>query len=173
VSAQADPKEYATAIYELAFEPWTRQLGSVDSTLKKDPLLRSAMHDPRTSAQDKLQSLGQAVPDGLDPDVRKFLGTLLETGQIGQLSAILAEFEELVRRRPERVTAQVVSAVPLTAQEKDGLRTRLEPRFGPDLEFQFEVDPSLIGGIYLRIGDRVIDGTVAGKLSALRDYLET
>jgi F-type H+-transporting ATPase subunit delta len=173
VSAQADPKEYAAAIYELAFEPWTRQLGNVDTALKKDPILRSAIQDPKTSARDKLQRLGQSVPGGLDPDVRKFLGTLLETGQVDQLSAILVEFEDLVRRRPERIIAQVVSAVPLAAQEKDTLRARLEHRFGPDLEFQFEVDPSLIGGVYLRIGDQVIDGTVAGKLSALRDHLET
>ena len=173
MSAQADPKEYATAIYELAFEPWTRQLGNVDSALKKDRALRSAVQDPSTSAQDKLQRLAEAVPGSLDPDVRRFLGTLLETGQIGQLSAILAAFKDLVRRRPERIIAQVVSAVPLAAGEKDSLQTKLERRFGPDLEFQFEVDPTLIGGIYLRVGDQVIDGTVAGKLSALRDHLET
>jgi len=173
VSLQADPKEYAAAIYDLAFEPWTRQLGNVDTALKRDPALRSAMQEPKTSAQDNLQRLAQAVPGGLDPDVRRFLGTLLEAGQIGQLSAILAEFEDLVRRRPERIIAQVISAVPLAEQEKDTLRTRLERRFGPDLEFQFEVDPALIGGIYLRVGDQVIDGTVAGKLSAMRDYLET
>jgi F-type H+-transporting ATPase subunit delta len=173
VSVQASPKEYAAAIYELAFEPWTRQLDNVDSALKRDPAVRSAMQDPKTSVQEKLQRLGQAVPGSLDQDVRRFLGTLLETGQIGQLSAILAEFEKLVHRRPERIVAQVVSAVPLAAEEKDALRARLERRFGPDLEFQFEVDPSLIGGVFLRIGDQVIDGTVAGKLAALRDYLET
>lgn len=172
MSAQADPKEYAAAIYELAFEPWMRQLADVDTALKRDAALRSAMQEPRTSAQDKLQRLAQSVPGGLDADVRRFLGTLLETGQVGQLSAILAEFEDLVRRRPERVVARVASAVPLSAQEKDSLRLKLERRFGPDLDFQFEVDPSLIGGVYLRIGDRVIDGTVAGKLSALRDHLE-
>ncbi|MGD2040487.1 MAG: F0F1 ATP synthase subunit delta [Anaerolineae bacterium] len=44
-------------------------------------------------------------------------------------------------------------------------------RFGTDLEFQYEVDKSLIGGIHLRVGDRVIDGSVAGKLAALRDEL--
>jgi F-type H+-transporting ATPase subunit delta len=173
VSVQAQPKEYATAIYELAFEPWTRQIGDVDTALKKDPVLRSAMQDPKVPAQAKLQQLGQMVPGGLDPNVGKFLGTLLETGQLGQLGAILAEFENLVRRRPERITARVVSAVSLAEEEKEALRTKLTRRFGSDLEFQFEVDRSLIGGVYLRVGDQVIDGTVAGKLSALRDYLET
>lgn len=173
MSVQANPREYAAAIYELAFEPWTRQLAEVDTALKKDPALRAAMQDLTTPAKDKLQRLGESVPGGLDLNVRRFLGTLLETGQVGQLSAILAAFEDLVRRRPEHVVARVASAVPLSAQEKDSLRVKLQRRFGPDLDFQFEVDPSLIGGIYLRVGDRVIDGTVAGKLSALRDHLET
>ncbi|MCL7451554.1 MAG: ATP synthase F1 subunit delta [Anaerolineae bacterium] len=173
MSVQAQPKEYAVAIYELAFEHWTRQLGRVDTVLKKDPALRTAMQDLRVSARDRLQRLAQAVPGGLDSDVRKFLGTLLEAGQLGQLGAILAEFENLVRRRPERRAARVVSAVPLAEEEKEALRAKLERRFGPDLDFQFEVDRSLIGGIYLRVGDQVIDGSVAGKLSAMRDYLET
>jgi F-type H+-transporting ATPase subunit delta len=173
VSVQAQPKEYADAIYELAFEHWTRQLARVDTALKKDPALRTAMQDLRISARDRLQRLAQAVPEGLDPDVRKFLGTLLEAGQLGQLGAILAEFENLVRRKPERRAARVVSAVPLAEEEKEALRAKLERRFGPDLDFQFEVDHSLIGGIYLRVGDQVIDGSVAGKLSAMRDYLET
>ena len=51
------------------------------------------------------------------------------------------------------------------------MRAKLAERFGADLEFQFEVDASLIGGVYLRVGDQVIDGSVAGKLAALRDRL--
>jgi F-type H+-transporting ATPase subunit delta len=65
----------------------------------------------------------------------------------------------------------VKSAVPLTEAERQDLHTRLTDRFGPDLELQFDVDPSLIGGIYVRVGDQVIDGSIAGKLSALREQL--
>ena len=104
-------------------------------------------------------------------EVRKFLGTLLEAGQLDQLDTILAEFDRLVRRRPERTLARVTSAVPLTEDEKEAMRARLTDRFGAELEFQFEVDASLIGGVYLRVGDQVIDGTVAGKLAAMRDRL--
>ena len=71
----------------------------------------------------------------------------------------------------ERTRARVVSAVPLTGAEKETLQTKLAERFGPDLEFEFAVDPSLIGGIHLRVGDQVIDGTVAGKLAAMREHL--
>jgi F-type H+-transporting ATPase subunit delta len=65
----------------------------------------------------------------------------------------------------------VTSAVPLTEAERAALRAKLVDRFGTELEFQFEVDPELIGGVRLRVGDQVIDGSVAGRLAALRDRL--
>ena len=171
MSVQAQPKDYAAAIYDLAFETWTQQLGNIQKSLRMDPSLRAAIEDPAKSTQDKLASLTQAVPGGLNADVRRFLGTLLEADQFAQLDAILAEFDRMVRRHPERKLAQVVTAVPLTDAERDLLRAKLADRFGPDLEFQFEVDASLIGGVYLRVGDKVIDGSVAGKLATLRERL--
>jgi F-type H+-transporting ATPase subunit delta len=171
VSVQARPKEYAAALYDLAFEAWARQLSSVDGALARDPALRAMVADPAHSTQEKLQHLAQAAGVAFHPDVRSFVGTLVEGGQLDQLGAILAEFERLVRRRAERTLARVVSAVPLTEAEKATLLARLAKRFGPDLEFEFAVDPSLIGGVYLRVGDQVIDGSVAGKLAAMREHL--
>jgi F-type H+-transporting ATPase subunit delta len=173
VSAQARPQDYAAAIYDLAFESWTRQLTHVQQALNRDAALRTALGDPNKSSQDKLLLLSQAVPEGLSAEVRKFLGTLLEGGQLGQLDAIMAEFDRLVRRRPEHKTALITSAVALTEAEKESLRVRLADRYGPDLEIQYRVDASLIGGVRLRVGDQVIDGTVAGKLAALREHLST
>lgn len=171
MSLQARPQDYAAAIYDLAFEAWDSQLGKVQKALSGDAALRATMDDPNTPTQDKLSRLSQALPDGLTTDVRRFLGTLLEAGQIGQLDAIRLELDQLVRRRPEQRMARVTSAVALTEAEKEAMRARLVDRFGDDLEFEFVVDASLIGGVYLRVGDQVIDGSVAGKLAALRDHL--
>jgi len=171
VSVQARPQDYAAAIYDLAVEAWSRPLRAIRQALQDDRTLRAAVEDPGQTTEAKLHLLEKAVPGGLKPEIRKFLGTLLEAGQMDQLDAILAEFERLVRRRPERRVAHVTSAVPLTEEEKAALQANLIKRFGPDLEFEFQVDKSILGGIYLRVGDQVIDGTVAGKLAALRDQL--
>jgi F-type H+-transporting ATPase subunit delta len=171
VSVQAQPKDYAKAIYDLALEAWAQQLGNVQQVLESNTALRTDLEDASVDVRDRLNRLQQATPGGLSGGVRKFLGTLLEAGQLDQLDAILVEFEQLARRKPERQVAQVKSAVPLTEAEKQDLHARLTDRFGPDLELQLDVDPSLIGGIYVRVGDQVIDGSIAGKLSALREQL--
>lgn len=168
---QAQPKDYAAAIYDLAFEAWTMQLGGVQQAIQQDQSLHAALQDPERSTSAKLALLGDAVPDGIMAPVRKFLGTLLEAGQLDDLDAILSEFAKMVERRPERHIAHVTSAVPLTSEETLALQAKLRDRFGLELEFQFEVDPSLVGGVLLRVGDQVIDGTVAGKLTALRNTL--
>ena len=171
MSAKAQPRDYAAAIYDLALEAWTRQLGGIQEALRKDTALRTVLDDAGRSTKDKLEQLVRSVPGGLDDPVRKFVGTLLEAGQLDQLDAILVEFERMARRRPEHKLAQVTTAVPLTAAEEEALRARLVDRFGSDLEFDFKVDAALIGGVHLRVGDQVIDGTVAGKLASLRDRL--
>jgi F-type H+-transporting ATPase subunit delta len=173
VSAQArfTAQDYAQAVYDLALEAWTRQLGEVQRILKEDPALRVALADTRTAVSERLNMLDGALADGLSQKVRKFLGTLLEAGQLDRLGDILVELERLVYRRPERRLARVTSAVPLTEAEQEALRARLIDRFGTELDFQFEVDASLIGGVRLRVGDQIIDGSVAGRLNALRDRL--
>lgn len=171
MSAQAQPQHYARAIYEIALETWARQLASVQNAMRGDAALQRAVLDPGTGVGQRLRLLEGAVRAALDPDVRKFLGTLLEAGDIDQLDAIVAELGQLARRGPAVRTARVVSAVPLTPAEQSALRDKVTRRFGPDLEFQFEVDPAVMGGILLRVGDQVIDGTVAAQLAALRDRL--
>ncbi len=69
------------------------------------------------------------------------------------------------------LTARVSSAVPLTKGEQAALREKLEARFSQDLHLRFEVEPSLLGGVVVRVGDKVIDGSVKGRLEALKQTL--
>jgi F-type H+-transporting ATPase subunit delta len=171
VSAQARPQDYARAVYDLALEAWARQLRDVQKAVAGSPALRATATDASVPVADRLQLLSATTPGGLNEGVRKVLGTLLEAGQLDQLGPILAELEQLVRPRAERRLARVTSAVPLTSEERAALQARVASKYGAALEFQFDVDASLIGGVLLRVGDQVIDGSVAGKLAAMRDRL--
>ncbi|MBU0492607.1 MAG: ATP synthase F1 subunit delta [Chloroflexi bacterium] len=68
-------------------------------------------------------------------------------------------------------TARATSAVPLTAEEQARLKTSLKQRFGRDLALALSVDPGILGGIVVQVGDVVIDGSLAGKLDALQEQL--
>jgi len=172
VSAHARPQDYARAILDLAMEEWLRQLHDVQKALAASASLTTAVRDGTVPISERLQRIeAAAVPDGLSEGVRKTLGTLLESGQIDLLGRILAELEQLAKPRAEKRIARVTSAVALTGAEQTAFRNRLTAMFGMDLDLQFGVDRALIGGVVLRVGDQVIDGSVAGKLAAMRDSL--
>jgi F-type H+-transporting ATPase subunit delta len=171
VSAQAAPHDYAQAIYDLALEGWARELGEVQHALRSVPGLQTRVTEAATPVKERLGLLDSAVRGGLSEGMRRFLGTLLGAGQLDQIDEILVEFRRLMARGTQRRIARVTSAVPLTREEQESLKGKLASKFGADLEFQYEVDPALIGGIRLQVGGRVIDGSVAGKLAAMRDRL--
>jgi ATP synthase F1 delta subunit len=79
--------------------------------------------------------------------------------------------EAIVRRIPRDRVVEIWSAIPLTEEEKKALRARWTGRFGDDLYFHFRVDSSLLGGVKVRVGAQIMDGSVAGKLEALREQL--
>jgi len=69
------------------------------------------------------------------------------------------------------ITARATSAVPLTAGEQARLKASLHQRFGRDLALALTVDPRILGGLVVQVGDVVVDGSLAGKLDALQDQL--
>ncbi len=164
-------EEYAKAIYELALETWTQQLARVQAALDRSPGLRQVLSDPQAKPADQREWLDRGLEEPLGPQVANFVLLLAQDGQIGQLEGILADLERLVRHGPKVQIAEITSAMPLTPAEEEKLREVLTRRFGSDLEFRFGTDPSLLGGVHVRVGDQVIDGSVAGKLEALRDRL--
>jgi len=84
------------------------------------------------------------------------------------------EFERLARQQAQAAgtVARVRSAVPLSKEERTILKERLRERFGQEFLLHLEVDPSLIGGLVLQVKGQIIDGSVAGKLSALEEHLQ-
>jgi len=69
------------------------------------------------------------------------------------------------------VMVRVSTAVPLNKEEQAALRERLQARFSEELDLRFEVEPSILGGVIARVGDKIIDGSVKGKLEALKQTL--
>ena len=160
---------YAQALLELASEPWLKGLRLANRRLREQGLT-ARLEDPNMSAQDKTQLLVTSLGD-LAPQVSVFVRSLVNEGELNKLDTIVSEFETLIVRRSQYVLAHVKSAVALNPDEKKTLEENLGKRFGANLEAEYDVDPSLLGGVVVRVGDEVIDGSLAGKLSVLRGRL--
>ena len=96
---------------------------------------------------------------------------LLREGHLGLLGDVVADLTRLSTRGPEAQVARITSAVALTSDEREALRQRIHARFGLDVDLDFRVDSSVLGGVIVQVGDKIIDGSVAGKLNALHERL--
>jgi F-type H+-transporting ATPase subunit delta len=100
-----------------------------------------------------------------------FLYALLKDHHIGLLPEIIADLARFAEGGPETLVARVTSAAPLTAEEQAAFRQRIAATYGQGVEVEFRVDASLLGGAIVQVGDKIIDGSIAGKLNALHSRL--
>ncbi len=163
---------YSRAAYEAALEGWAKGLKAANQALVEADLVALLDEADRPFA-DKEKLMKEVLPPDISDEVRNFIFLLASKNDVDLLPNIIAEFERLIRRGSERRVAVVTTAVPLTEDEKEAMRSNLTARFGAGLDFDFQVDPDIIGGVIVRVGDRVIDGSVAGKLTSLQESLAT
>lgn len=165
------PKSYAKAIYGAAFERWLGALRQVRDGLEADPHLIYELTDPNKGVDDKRVLARSLLPEESMQELENIVLLLSHDGRLDMLGEIITEFEQLVTLREQRVPATVVTAVPLTEEEKEAMVEKLAGLYGSRLDFEFVVDPEILGGVIVRVAGKVIDDSVAGKLAALRERL--
>lgn len=165
------PLHYAQTLYEMALEEWASWLKSVQQALAENRALADFLASDEASPAEKYQRLQTVVPQGASEKFRRFLGFLLDKGHLPMLADVSATFERLMARGRVREVAHVTSAVELSEEERERIAALIRRRFGADVDCEFHVDPSLLGGLHIRVGDTVIDGTLASQLERLREQL--
>jgi F-type H+-transporting ATPase subunit delta len=166
------PATYTRGLLAAVLEPWLDGLNKVLTTLREDGRLRARLEDPMLATAERLALLEHLIPASAPAELRNFLGVLLTNNDLDLLDDIYRSLGRVVAEEaigPQ--VAHITSAVPLTPDEQDRLRARLVARFGPNLEFQFRVDPEILGGVVIRVGDKLIDDSVRGRIEALRQSL--
>ena len=165
------PEAYARGILAAVLEPWLNGLEKVNVAVQTNKKLRAQLYDPNLDVATKLALIDGLLPAGAPQELRNFFGVLLDNNDIGLLDDVEEALARIYRGEgagPQR--AIVTTAVPLSEEEKDRIRARLSEQFGL-LEFTFQVDPEILGGIIVRVGDTLIDDSVRGRLEALRQNL--
>ena len=110
------------------------------------------------------------VPGESVEEVENVVLLLARDGHLGMLEEVIAEFEDMVTLE-QLLPVTVTTAIPLTEDEQSAMMEKLKAVYGNRLKFGFTVDPDILGGVVVRVGGKVIDDSVAARLSALREKL--
>jgi F-type H+-transporting ATPase subunit delta len=162
-------RRYAEAL--LALSTNERAVGEIRASLDKlapafDRVTVAGLRDPSVPMKQRIDALTSALRD--EPDVvRSLVILLLEADRITLVPQVALAFGDLVDRREGISKARITTAIPLKDAEQRDFVNRLERESGRKLRATFAVDPTLIGGAKVQIGDHLIDSSVHAKLIAL------
>ena len=165
------PEAYARGILAALLEPWIAGLEQISTTYATDDRFRGELDDPAIEAKAKLALLDGVLPSKMPHEVHNFLGVLLANGDFGLVDDVLAVLTRLFAAEGGPQRALVTSAIPLGSAEQERMRTHIIEQFGSNLSFEFHVDPGILGGVVVQVGDKLIDDSVRGRLEALRNTL--
>ncbi len=164
---------YALALFELARDAKTidtveASLAAVRDALAQSEDFRALTSSPMVS-RGAAASAVTAVADsiGVDPTTRNFLGVLAENHRLAALPKIIRAFRDLAAQHRGEVSAEVESAYPLTDEQVIELKHQLRQRVGREVSVDLSVDPSLLGGLVVRVGSQMIDSSIKTRLNTL------
>ncbi len=167
------PRRYADALLDIATEEravpaYRRSLERLAAAFGPDVV--HVLRDPRVPFERRRAALEAAAKD--EPaGVRAVLALLLERDRIAIVPAVAGAYDELVDRREGIVKAKITTPVPVDPRERAALLRRLEEASGKKIRATFAVDPALIGGAKVQVGDRLIDGSLQTQLDAMARQL--
>lgn len=175
--ASSAAKRYAQALFGLGKERGTLDTWQGDLTLLTDIVqndrVATYLANPSVTTDSKLATLDSALGTNVQPETRNLAKMLIERNRMTLLPEIREIFDDEVRAERGVVVANVTTAERLSDDERDLIREKLEALTGKQVELAMQIDPEIIGGIIVRIGDQVIDGSVRNKLEKMRSRLVT
>jgi F-type H+-transporting ATPase subunit delta len=164
---------YATALFELArdakaIDAVEAGLARVRGALEQSPEFARLTKSPIVSRKDAAKAVATAA-EAIDVDdlTAKFLGVLADNRRLAQLPAIIRAFRTLAASHRGETSADVTSAHPLSEDQVDALKQQLRTRIGSDVAIDLSVDPSLLGGLVVKIGSQMIDSSIKTRLNSL------
>lgn len=169
-------RPYAEAVFKLADEggklaDWSAALAMLAQVAENDRV-RAAMSDPNLAAAQVAGLFLSILTGKLSGDAENFVRVMAENRRLGLLAEVRAQFEALKNAREGVVEAEVQSAFELSDAQLQALVAALEKRTGRKVKAQVQLDKSLIGGVRVVMGDKVIDGSVRAQLGALESVLK-
>lgn len=170
-------KVYGEALFEAATDHGNAMQLMNETTqllkiLDENPDFDKLMKHPGIPKQEKLSMIEKIFRGRISDDLTEFLKIVVTKERYGSLRAIFAYYTELVRESEKMGTAYVSTAVELTTEQRQAVRDKLlQTTSYQSFDVYYHVDPSLIGGMVIRVGDRVVDSSIRTKLEDMKKQL--
>ncbi|TDA69747.1 MAG: ATP synthase F1 subunit delta [Clostridia bacterium] len=166
-------KRYARALFELAQEKGESaqvavELDQIANLAATVPEMAAFLNSKRIGREEKKESITQLFRGKVSPLTLNFLYLLVDKGREVDLPAVERYFQKLWRESQGIVEGELTAAVPMAEEEKARLETELSRGLGRQVRLVARVDTALLGGLVVKIGDRVIDGSLRTRLERLR-----
>jgi F-type H+-transporting ATPase subunit delta len=166
---------YARALFEVGREHDTldvlrEQLGEFADALDETRDLSVFFFSPYFSTKEKRDGLERLL-DGVDESFLNFLGVLIENHRMPVIFRIRQEYERLWQEENRLLPVEITSAVALDEQTTEGVGARIGERAGRKVALAARVDPDILGGIVLRVGNSILDASIRNRLEQLRRHV--
>lgn len=171
----AAARRYGGALFELAqdagqVDAWQRQLEHL-RTLLEDSRVRSLVDNPAIPTQRRIEVIDALDIGVLGTEVRNLGRLLVETRRAGLIGEVVEEYQKLADEAAGRIRATATTAVPLNDRDQGRLGQDLSRRLGREVRLECRVDPVILGGLVLQLGDHLIDASLRSRLHQLRRTL--
>jgi F-type H+-transporting ATPase subunit delta len=171
-------RNYAEALLSLArkagdLEGWGVLISAVADAILREQRLQYFLSAPQISASDKKAVLTKAFEGELPRPMVRFLEKLVDNRRQTLIPAVAIEYGNLVDEATGRVHAQVTVSRETSELDRAAIAARLSEKLGKTVVPHVHVNPAILGGVIVRIGDQVMDGSVRKRLSTLRGRLTT
>lgn len=171
-------QRYATAVFDLAKEGKTLKalegdIATLESAVAESADLRAMMNSPVYSREQQGKAItALAAKMNLSPAMRGALGLMAQNRRLFAVPALLARLRQMIAEEKGEITADVVSATVLTGAQADALAATIKDRIGKKVNLNVAVDESLIGGLIVKVGSKMIDTSIRSKLAALQNSMK-
>lgn len=168
---------YARALFEVATAEGA--LADVEDDLfrfarllEQETRLREGLTDIGVPAERRAAMAAELLADKASPHTINLIRFVIESGRARELTAIVDSLVEMAAAERAKSVAEVRSAVPLDGELRSRLQKAVEQATGKTVEVKVIVDPSIVGGLHVRVGDVVFDGTIRRRLQLAKEHLE-
>lgn len=174
--AELVSKTYSEALFEVALEEdkidlFLDEINFVADSLKEFPEFQELIKSPTITKGEKKDIVKEVYGGKLSQEMLNFLMIIIDKSRAGFIEGMRDVFVDKVNDHKGIVEAVAITAVPLSDEDKNKLVAKLEQVTGKTVKLSNEIDKSILGGVMVKIGDKVIDGTLKGKLDNIKDEL--